>query len=137
MAIIFATQDSNGDPITFTLVRGTEWDDDVVLTDQTSGDPIDLTAVTELWMRVRTSATSSILLELSTDNGRLVITDAAGGQIGIRVSSEDTRDFPENRHKKAKYLYDLVLERTTGEYEAGISGKIVVLPQITRPWATE
>lgn len=136
MAVIFATQDSNGNPITFTMVRGTEWDDDVQLTDQVTGDPIDLTDV-EVMMRVRLAATSPILLELSTDNARLVVTDAANGRIGIRVSSADSRLLPENRHKKAKYLYDLVIERSAGVYEAGISGKIVVLPQITRPWDDE
>lgn len=135
MAVIFATETSAGDPINFTLVRGTEWDDDVQLVDQTTGTAIDLTAVTGLWMRIRLTATSSILLELSLANGLLVLTNAAQGRVGIRVNSDDTRTFPENRHKKAKYLYDLVLERTAGEYEAGISGKIIVLPQITRPWA--
>jgi hypothetical protein len=135
MAIIFATETSIGLPITFTLVRGTRWEDDFQLVDQISGDPIDLTGITGLMIRVRKTPGSPILLEMSVDNAMLVVTDAVTGSVGIRVDSETTRTFPENGHRKAKYLYDAVIERAAGEYEPAISGKIVVLPQITRPWA--
>jgi hypothetical protein len=135
MAIIFATETSAGLPIAFTLVRGTRWEDDFQLVDQVSGNPVDLTGIVGLMIRVRKNPGSAILLELSVANTLLVVTNPVTGSVGIRVDSETTRDFPENGHRKAKYLYDAVIERSAGEYEPAISGKIVVLPQITRPWA--
>jgi hypothetical protein len=116
-------------------VRGTRWDDDFQLVDQVTGTPVNLAGITGLMVRVRKSPGSAKLLELSVANSRLVVTNAATGMVGIRVGSETTLTFPENGHRKAKYLYDAVIERTAGEYEPAISGKIVVLPQITRPWA--
>lgn len=136
MAIIFATETSAGLPITFTLVRGTRWEDDFQLVDQVTGNPVDLTGIVGLMIRTRRSPGSAILLEMSVDDGRLVMVDAATGRVGIRVDSETTRLFPENGHRKAKYVYDAVIERSAGEYEPAISGKITVLPQVTRPWGT-
>lgn len=133
MAIIFATATSGGLPIAFKFVRGTRWDDDFQLTDQTTGDAIDLTGIAGLVMRVRsTIASTTVLLELSVDNGLLAVTDAATGSVGIRVPSATTQTFPANGFKKAKYVYDAVIERTAGEYEPAISGKVTVLPQVTR-----
>lgn len=129
MAIIFANA-------SFRTVRGTRWDDDVQVVDKDTLAPVDLTGITGIVMRLRKTIGSPILMELSTVAGTLVIVDAALGKVGIRVDSLKSRtDFPENNHVKAKYLYDAIIERTPGEYEAAITGKVTVLPQITRPWA--
>lgn len=129
MAILFGSA-------RFTLVRGTRWTDDVVLTDSVTQGPIDLTGLVGAIMRVREAADDTAhLLELSVANGMLVIVDATGGTIGIRVPSAVTRTFPENSNESALYVYDVVLERSAGEYEAAVAGKINVRPQITRPWA--
>lgn len=118
----------------FTVVRGTRWDDDVTLTDQVTGLPVDLVGITALMLRIREDiADAEHILELTLGNG-LVIVDGPTGRIGIRVDSDTTRTFPENDHEKARYVYDAVIERTAGEYEPAIGGLVYVLPQITRPW---
>jgi hypothetical protein len=127
MAILFGSAQ-------FTVVRGTRWEEDITLTDQVTGDPVDLTGIEGILMRVRESIDDDITLELSVDNGFLVVLSAAAGQLGIRVPSADMLDFPENDHQRARYVYDAVIERTADEYEAAISGTISVLPQVTRPW---
>ncbi len=130
MAIIFAPLS------TIQVVRGTSWSDDVQLVDKQTGTPVDLTGATALVMRLRKSINSEILMELSLANGRLVIIDPIEGRIGFRVSSADTLTLPENGNRKAKYVYDAVIERTAGEYEPAVRGKLTVLASITRPWAT-
>lgn len=136
MAIIFAPVAS------IRIVRGTRWEDNLQLVDEASQDPIGLVGIAGLLMRVRRTIGSPILLELSLAGsgldsaGRLVLVDAVTGLVGFRVDSATTLTLPENSHRKAKYVYDAVIERTPGEYEAGAKGSLVVLPQITRPWGT-
>lgn len=130
MAIVFA-------PIAqIRIVRGTKWEDDIRLVDEATGEPISLAGITELWMRVRDEVDGQILLELTRTNGRLVVTDPATGVIGIRVDSITTLTLPENDHERGDYVFDIVIERTPDEYEAGVSGRLAVLPQVTRPWGT-
>lgn len=129
MAIVFANAN-------FRTVRGTRWDDDVTVIDKDTQMPVDLTGITGITMRVREWIDGPILMDLSTVAGTLVVLDALAGKLGIRVGSLKSRtDFPENDHVRARYVYDAVIERTPGEYEAAITGKVNVLPQITRPWA--
>lgn len=116
----------------FSFVRGTKWDDDVILTDQVTGLAINLTGITGMTMRIRKTISSAILLELSSANGRLVVVDAVAGRIGIRVLSAITLTLPENSFRKAKYVYDAIIQRTALEYEPAVGGKVTVLPQVTR-----
>lgn len=136
MAIVFA-------PVSgIRIVRGTTWRDDVQLVDADTQAPVNLIGVLGLLMRVRATISGPILLELSLASsglpsaGRLEIVDPNEGLIGFRVDSATTLTLPENDHRRAKYRYDAVIERTAGEYEAAISGKLTVLPQYTRPWGT-
>lgn len=118
----------------FKFVRGTRWDDNVTLTEQSTGEPVDLTGITGMTMRLReTIDDEDVLMELTVAGGKLVIVDAAAGEMGIRVNSATTWAMPENNHEKARYVYDAVIERSSGEYEAAIGGTVTVLPQITRP----
>lgn len=134
MAFLFASKDADGKSIAFSLVRGTEWQDDVQIVDQASGDPVDLTGIASMMMRIREDiASADHLMELSIANGRLVLVDAAAGKVGIRVTSEQTLEFPQNDNAKAKYVSDIVIERTSGRYEPGVAAKVKVLPQVTRP----
>ncbi len=119
---------------TINMVRGTKWEDNVQLVDQATGDPVDLTGIVGLVMRLRRGINKPFDLELSTANNRLVVVDAPTGLIGFRVPSAVTLTLPELGNRKAKYAYDAIIERTAGEYEAAIKGKISVLPSITRPW---
>lgn len=132
MAIVFATQTSDGSAISFKIVRGTRWQDTIVLSDQLTGDPVDLTGVTGLILRVRKTMNSAVLLELSVTNGRLTITDAANGTVAIDVSSATTNTLPANGNRRARYLFDMEIQRSADEFEPAISGKLVVLPSVTR-----
>ena len=125
MAILFG-------PASFTLVRGTRWDDDVTLTDKKTGLPVNLVGIVGITMRVRKTIDSTIAAQLSMAAGTIVLVNPAAGVIGIRCNSAFTLTFPANGNRKAKYVYDAVIERTAGEYEPGISGKVTVVPTVTR-----
>lgn len=130
MAIVFA-------PVsTITIVRGTDWVDDVSLVNEADQTPVDLTGALGLWMRIRETPADPVLLDLSLADGRIVLLDAANGSIGFRVMTADTLALPENDHERASYGFDLVIEREVGRYEAGVRGRINVDPQYARPWET-
>ncbi len=127
MSFVFA-------PSAFKIVRGTTWADTIQITDE-AGNPVDLTSITELLMRVRESiGSATVLLELSIANGRLTVSSAAEGIVTILVSAEDTLELPVNSHERAKYLYDAVIDRggSPKVIEPGYRGKLAVLPQVTR-----
>ena len=130
MAIVFA-------PVsTITIVRGTDWVDDVTLVNEADQSPVSLDGAVGLWMRIRETPADPPLLDLSLDNGRIVVVDAENGVIGFRVYTPDTLLLPENDHGRASYGFDLVIERQSGRYEAGVRGRINVEPQYARPWET-
>ena len=133
MALIFASENNAGDPIEFTIVRGTRWDTDNVQLLDPDDVPVDLTGIVGLMMRIRANISDTAhVLELSIDNSKLVMVDAANGIFGIRCSSADTLLFPQADNKKARYVTDVIIERTPDEYEAGLSALMFVLPQVTR-----
>lgn len=130
MGIIFAPIGS------VRIVRGTAWADDVQLVDKKTGEPVDLTGITGLTSRIRDDINGPILLSMSLDAGEanLVVVDASEGRIGFRATSVGTLSLPDNNNEKIKYIFDVVIERSAGEYEPAVTGKLSVLPSITRPW---
>lgn len=130
MAIVFASVPA------IRIIRGTTWSDDLQLVDKASGDPVNLTGITELHARIRASINGPILLPMSLADTRLVIVNAAQGRFGFRCPSEVTLLLPENANRKKTYIFDVVIERTVGEYEPAITSKLSVRPSITRPWGT-
>lgn len=130
MAILFATTNLR-------IVRGNAWSDDVALVKASDSTPVDLADIVALHMRVREEPSGPALLTLSTTDNTLIIgAPATGGTFGVRVDSATTRTLPDNGHEVAVYVYDVVIERTAGEYEAATGGVLIVDPQITRPWET-
>lgn len=129
MAILFA-------PASFRCIRGTRWEDAVILTDQVTGLPVDLTGIVGITMRLRRSMTGPIVAELSMAAGTLLVLDAAAGKVGIRCNTAFMLTLPENGHRKARYLYDSVIERTAGDYEPATKGRVTVDPQLTRAYGT-
>ncbi|WP_202841980.1 hypothetical protein [Luteimonas saliphila] len=120
---------------TVRIVRGTRWQDQVQLTDENTGEPVDLAGIVSLVMCIREQVDSPILLQLEVGSG-LAIANPGLGLIDIDVSSADTLSFPENGHQRWKYSFDALIERTAGEYEAAFAGRVTVLPSITRTWDT-
>lgn len=136
MAIIFATRTSDGSPLNMRWVRGTDVNDTVMLSDENTGVAVDLTGITSLLMRVRTSkGASATTLELSTANGRLAVGDPEAGEILVAVSTADTAaSFPVQAGRRSKkYVYDLMIERSAGAWEAGIAGKLQIDDSTSHP----
>lgn len=89
--------------------------------------PIDLTGYIGR-MHIRTSAASStILLELTTENGRMTITPLEG-KVELYISKTDTTAIT----TKGNAVYDLELESSGGEVLKMIRGTISFIEEITR-----
>lgn len=137
MAVLFATTTTDGKPIGFKTVRGTLWEDEFIVVDQSTGDPVNLTGIKGIVMRARERVDApEVVMELSTDNERLVVLDAVAGRVGITVNSaESVTEFPAADFRKKRYVTDALIVREGDdgdEYEPAISGRITVYPQITR-----
>lgn len=119
----------------FKFVRGTVWRDRFTLVDKDSGLPVNLTGIVRLIMRVRAYINGPTIAELTSVGGspQLLIVDAVGGEIEINANSAFTLAFPANQNMKASYVYDCLIERIADEYEPAAGGKVIVLPQVTRP----
>lgn len=115
------------------LVRGTRWQDQVQLVDEGTGEPVDLAGIEGLAMTVRAQINGPVVLELSLDAG-LTVANPTQGLVDIDVSSDATLAFPDNGNRRAKYVFDALIERADGEREPAFAGKLTVLPSNTRPW---
>ena len=67
---------------------GTTWEESWQLLQEEDGPPVDLTGY-EARMQVRDPVTRELVLELSTDNGRLSIVPA-DGEVNLTVAAADT-----------------------------------------------
>ena len=117
------------------IVRGLTWADELQLINAVTKVPINLTGVVGATMRIRLRRNmATALLELSTTNGRLTIEPGTAGLISLDVSATDTLNLPRNSDKKARYVYDVVLDRggVPQVLEPATSGKVTVNPQVTR-----
>jgi hypothetical protein len=127
MSILFA-------PLSFRLVRGTTWLESITFTEQATGLPVNLVDC-EITMRVREEIEDEeVIIELSTADGTMTIVDAPNGRVDIRVEADDTLAFPTADHQKAVYVSDSIIDRAgpPAQREPGASGKVSVLPQVTR-----
>jgi len=88
--------------------------------------PVDLSGYSAK-MHIRSKPESkALILELSTDNGRIVLNEATGS-IRLLVSASDT----ENLSVCDKAVYDL--EITTGSITTRIlQGNVIISPSVTR-----
>jgi len=91
-----------------------------------SKNPIDLTGFTAR-MQIRSSASaSSIIVELTTENGRIAIT-AGAGQIDLYISDEDTTAITH----KGTAVYDLELEDSLGDVTKLTRGVVSFEEEVT------
>ncbi len=128
MSLKFAT-------VSLSAIRGLTWRDTLAMTDAATGAPISLVGVESATMRVRRRTESTVVIfELSTTDGRLLITDAGQGLIAIEVSAVDSLLFPKNGHRRARYVFDVVLSRGGDPevLEPAAKGRITVNPHDTR-----
>ena len=85
-----------------------------------------LTGYTARMQVRRTKESSDVVLSLTTENGRLVIT-ALTGVITLLVAAEDTAELD-----AASYVYDLEIESSAGEVTRMFRGKFKVSREVTR-----
>jgi hypothetical protein len=87
--------------------------------------PVDLTGYTAL-MQVRQFTDSSVTVELSTSNGKIVITPALG-QIALTLTAAQTTAISANN-----YLYDLNLTSPSGNVYKILQGAFTVVNSVTQ-----
>lgn len=121
----------------FQVQRGLTWSEEITILQSAGGEPVDLTGK-ELLMQVRRKLGDEVpVLELSSTNGELTVSEPLEGKVRLLVSADRTLDLPLANFKRAKYLYDWILI-TPGAPEVrepGTSGSITVRHTVTRPWA--
>lgn len=87
--------------------------------------PVNLTGATAK-MQVRASATGPVLLELSTDNGKIVLGGAAG-TIDLLLSAAETAAI-----EWVQAVYDLAITFADSSVRKPIRGSVTVVKAITR-----
>lgn len=130
-------------PASFSLtaVRGATWEDDFEYQDD-EGQPFDLTGY-EARMQVRLlagryglSTDDTLVMELTTENGRLSIPDPEDGRLVLLVSAADTEMLNPGNERKTKLAYSIELFRPAGadpEYVIPlVEGSISVRGEVTR-----
>ncbi|HGM4746291.1 TPA: hypothetical protein ACKQCT_001803 [Stenotrophomonas maltophilia] len=124
-----------------TVVRGATWEDDFTYTNP-DGSPFDLTGY-QARMQVRTLAgqfgltqADTLVMELTTDAGSLVIGDPVVGVVSITVSAAATEVLNPGNERKVKHCYSLELFKPAGadpEYVIPlVAGKVTVQGETTR-----
>lgn len=124
-----------------TAVRGSTWEDDFEYQDE-DGQPFDLAGY-EARMQVRTldgryglSDAETLVMELTTSNGRLSIPDPIDGRVVLLVSAADTEMLNPLNERKVKLVYSVELYRPVGadpEYVIPlVEGSLSVRGEVTR-----
>ncbi len=130
-------------PATFNLqvVRGATWEDDFEYQDE-DGQAFDLTGY-EARMQIRTldgryglSDAETLVMELTTGNGRLSIPDPGDGRVVLLVSAADTEMLNPSNERKVKLAYSVELyQPVTADPEYVIplvEGSLSVRGEVTR-----
>jgi len=106
------------------IQQGDTWALQIVWTND-DGSPVDMTGATAK-MQLRTSVTSStVVLELSSENGRITIGQA--GRLDLQIAADDTAAMP-----TASGVYDLEVKFASGVVKKIIRGSYLVTPEVTR-----
>ena len=92
--------------------------------------PVDLTGYTAR-MQVRSELTSpAVLLELTTENGRIGITDATAGKLELRLTATETAALA---FESGVYDLELVApDAPDNTVTRLLAGSVTVLPEVTR-----
>jgi hypothetical protein len=79
-------------------------------------------------MHVRSLVSSvDTLIDLTTENGRITISNPTAGQVTLTISAVDTATLTPD-----KYVYDLELVSPTGVVNRLVEGNFVVKAEVTR-----
>ena len=102
--------------------RGDTWDGINSITITVNGTPVNLTGA-QVKMEFRQSIDSPVVLTLSTQDGSIVIMNAAGGIIQIPPQKIEI--------PFTTYLYDLQVTYPNGTVKTYMSGTWEIVPDIT------
>jgi hypothetical protein len=102
-----------------TVTRTVVWKD-------VNGTPVPLAGYSAVLQIRQAPSATSVVLELSTVNGKLAINGAAGS-VTLTISPTDTLLLTARR-----YFYDLRLVSGTGLATRLLQGVIIVSPEVTR-----
>ena len=118
----------------FKVYQGATWEHRLLLTNAPAGTPLDLTGFqARMQMREEIGSSTSVM-DLTSANGRLVITNPTEGEIRILVSAADTALLPLDGEKKT-YVYDIEVFRPLPAPEfvrRVFEGKVDCFPEVTR-----
>ncbi|MDR1076374.1 MAG: hypothetical protein LBL59_08800 [Xanthomonadaceae bacterium] len=122
------------------VTRGATWNTRIEFLD-CAGDPLDLSGYS-LRMQVRTAAgrwgmtaDETLAMELTTDNGRLVLTDPAAGVISIAVPAAETVQLNPDNIRRCQLYYSIEAYFPRGGEEVVMplmDGSITVRGETTR-----
>lgn len=107
------------------IEQGATWARILPVVDDDTGAPIDLTGYTARMQVRRSQADSIVLLELTTDNGGLII-DALNGAVTMVMGAGDTAAITWQRA-----VFDLELSKH-GDVVRLAEGTLTVRPEVTR-----
>lgn len=88
--------------------------------------PVDLTGCVARMQVRQTVASPTVLLELTTENGRIALGDASG-TISLRVEAADTQALTWTAG-----FFDLEIEFADGTVRRLLAGSVTVSPEVTR-----
>lgn len=118
----------------FKVYQGSTWEYRLVLTNEATNTPFDLTGFeARMQLREEISSTESVL-DLTTANSRLIVSNALAGELRLLVSAADTALLPLGGEKKT-YVYDIEVFRPlpAPEYVRRVfEGKVECFPEVTR-----
>lgn len=101
-----------------TWTRQITWDID--------GTPVNITAYTGRMFLKRDYSDSAAAFELTTGNGRIILTTPASGVFTLSISATLTDTL------SGEYVYDLEMESGSGAVTVLLRGVISVLPSVTK-----
>lgn len=110
-----------------TILQGANFALPVVYADAANA-PVNLSGFT-IKMQVRpTKSSTQVLVELSTANGRVVITDAAAGKFRLALTAAETAAL----NPSTAGVYDILLTRPDGVVTRLLEGGVTISGGVTR-----
>lgn len=108
---------------TFSRIITVEYPDP---TDETVMLPYDFTDYTARMQIRRTIESTTVMIELTTENGGITFTDEANGELTVTMSDTQTAAL------ETSGVYDLEIISDSGDVSKLIKGVFTLLPEVTR-----
>lgn len=110
----------------FTIEQGATWSQ-VIYYQNSTNAPISLANYT-IRMQARVAYSANLpVLDLSTTNGNITITNAANGTFALQQTAAQTSNLTAGR-----YVYDLELVKPDTTVVRLLYGDLIVTPEVTR-----